>query len=125
MKILLLVSLYSTIIFATPEVELKKTSHNFLSSILKRDQKLYKESTSEKFFKSQKEQGFIKRVFSKSPKKITGLDFDMKFQKGLVDKDYYFVNIKEKNQKRYDDSWFIMKKIKGKFVIDGIHHFEN
>ena len=109
--------------------DLYATTKNFLTSIVRVDKILYKESVSKKFYKEQTTNGFIKKAFSKKKKKQSNpapIDFDFKFKKGAVDKDYFFVNIKEKNEKSFSDSWFIVKKnSKGSFVIDGIHHFED
>jgi pyocin large subunit-like protein len=124
MKFLLALLLCSSNALAIPSEEIRTLSHNFLSSIIRGDKKLYQDSTSKSFFKHQTEIGFIKKTFIQKTRSEKKIDFDMKIKKGKVEKDYYFVNIKEKIKPYYEDSWFIVKKIDGKFVIDGLHHFE-
>ncbi len=130
--ILLALLLSSTHCFAlkiekqTKEKLFDVTKH-FLTSVETGNKDLYQKSVSKKFYDQQHANGFVKKAFSKKKNKdSSSIDFDFKIKKGAVDKDFYFVNFKEKKDRSYSDTWLIIKKnLKGSFVIDGIHHFED
>jgi len=109
----------------TDTAEIKRLAKNFITAIHSRDKELYSQSVSSEFFTQQKKIGFIKKTFTGKVDLNKKIDFDFSLKKGAAEKNYYFMNIKEKAQKEFSDLWFIVKKVKGKpFIIHGVHHFE-
>lgn len=56
-------------------------------------------------------------------KKVTG-NFDLTYQQGNTKKDLYFVNIKNKTTKEYNDYWYLVRKKKGEYIIDDMQLLE-
>lgn len=114
--------------YGSEEELLKESTERYLLSIINKDIDVYKKSVSNKYLKEQEKAGFIKRVFTKKlSNEKKELAFDFKSVKASVTKDKYFINIKEKDKKEFDDEWFIMIKDKSssKWIIDGIQHMED
>lgn len=106
---------------------IKKMTEEYVLAIANGDQKSYNERISERYLKEQTKVGFVKRIFSKKKsKRKDKISFDFKAIKAAKTPHKYFINIKDKNVKDFDDEWFIVvKDKKSNWVIDGIHHMED
>jgi hypothetical protein len=125
MKVILMLALLTSVTFASKKDEVAKASKSFIQSIFNKDIVSYKANVSESYLKKQIENGFVKDTFQKKEKLKRIGEYDIEIKKGAVD-EIYFVNFKEKNQKTFGDNWFVLKlNKKNKFVVDGVHHFED
>lgn len=107
--------------------DLSKLAHNYLHAVLSADLESYKGLVTPKFFKEQTKSRFIKKAFrGKKNFSINDIKIDIKVKKAAKTKNKYFLNLKEKTKKEYDDDWFIvLKDIKSdQWKIDGLSHQE-
>ena len=78
-----------------------------------------KSLTSKEYFEIIKKNKFLKKTSIKDLKldDENNLIFDMTYKKGAMTKDLIFVNIKDSSKKEYGDHWYLVKKMKGKYLI--------
>jgi len=110
------------------EKELKDLAHEYILSILNKDEKKYKSLITKKYLDEQIKNNFLKETFSKKVEiKKKKVDFDFKFKKAAVTKNKYLINIKEKTDVNFDENWFIaIKEKKSKrYKIHSIQHMED
>jgi hypothetical protein len=110
------------------EGELKDLANKYVRSILSEDKALYKSVITKSYLDEQTKVNFLKEAFTKkTPLKKENVDFDFIYKKAAVTKDKYFINIKEKHKKDFDEDWFVVIKEKGssQYKIHSIQHMED
>ena len=110
------------------ELELRQLAKEYVLSIINKDETKYRSLVTKDFLSKQMKNNFVKENFSKkTSKQKKEIKFDFKFIKAAVTKDKYFINIKEKKDKDFDDNWFIVIKNKNlnKYMIHSIQHMED
>ena len=104
--------------------QIKALISNYLLALKNKDEKKLKQVVSKKYFGMLKAHKILKKTFEMQTKPKPGFtpQFDMKVEQGVISKDLFFVNIKDKKQDHYHDYWYHVRKISGKFVIDDEQH---
>lgn len=99
------------------KADFQKLMKSYLSALQQKDEKALSEIMSSKLLKKFKENGQLKQVFYAQKEKSVG-KFDVTYQKALVNKNLYMVNIKNPEDKEYGEYWYLVKEEKGKLILD-------
>lgn len=122
-----IIIIQTTTSFASDKSELKTLMINYLQALKSKDIKKIKKVVSPKYFKMLNSNKVLELTFNKKlkepNKKVTG-NFDLTYQQGNTKKDLYFVNIKNKTTKEYNDYWYLVRKKKGEYIIDDMQLLE-
>lgn len=105
------------------KIDFEKLMTSYLSALVQKDEDALSKVTSERFLKKFKESGQLKQVF-KAQKNSTVGKFDLTFKKAIVDKNLYLVNIKNPEEKDYNEYWYFVKESKGKLILDEMHNLK-
>jgi hypothetical protein len=101
----------------TKEARLKAVMSSYLVAMKNKNENELKKVVSTKYFNFMKKTKLLESSFKKQkPGKVK--DFDFTFRPLALEKNAYFVNIKNKEDKFYSDYWFVIKKVNEKFLID-------
>ena len=76
-----------------------------------------KKVVSKKYFQQLNKENGLDELFKMQKRDGKKVKFDLKFQKYHDKKNHYLVNIKDKSQKNYDHNWFVIQKVKNKYII--------
>lgn len=128
MRYILYISLCFTITVSTSAKEyankdFKNLMTRYLSALQQKDEKALSQITSKRFLKKFKKSGQLQQVFD--AQKNNKIDkFDLSYKKARNKKDLYMVNIKNPDDKEYDEYWYFIKSKNGKLVLDEMHNLK-
>ena len=115
--LLFLIPSISLALSTSKEKKLKATMNSYLHAMKNKNESELQKVVSTKYFKFMKKTKLLESSFKKQkPGKVE--DFDFTFKPFAIEKNAYFVNIKNKEDKFYSDYWFVIKKVNEKFLID-------
>ena len=120
-KLLFILMIFSTQTFSQ-EKELEKLMGTYLKSLNTLNYNELEKITSKTYFKKLKESYKVKNADQKTKEKYI---FDLKYKKASLEKDLYFVNIKDKKDKDFHEYWYLVKKIKNDFIITDMKMLED
>ncbi len=124
MKIMIsiLILLVSTNLFAQKK-EINELMNNYLKAFHQFDSKLFKEISSEKYYKQIAPTLKTKKLKHKG--EFIPYAFDLKFKPALITQNRFFVQIKDKKEKDFGEYYYIVEKQGAKYIImDYIHKEE-
>jgi hypothetical protein len=121
-KSLLVLLLFSTVTHASSDKEIKELMNTYLKSIHAKDVINLKKITTNSYLKKLKNSYLNSNI--KQTKKFKAYSFDIKINKANLDKNQYWVNIKDKTKKDYSDYWYIIEKNIHSFKISDMVHIE-
>ena len=119
---LLVILFFSTVTHASSEKEIKELMNTYLKNIHAKDAMKLKKITTNSFFKSLKNSYLNSKI--QQTKQFKPYSFDIKINKANLDKNQYWVNIKDKTKKDYSDYWYIIEKDIHSFKISDMVHIE-
>lgn len=120
----LIIAIISLNCFAISQEDSKDLFTRYLDSIRSKKEDLFRSIVTDKYYKDLKNKKMIQEMFEMNKKSKKKLNFDIKIKKAGLDKDTYFINIKDKSQKNYGHNWFKVIKVNNKYKIDGTEFFD-
>lgn len=110
--------LFSYSCFAGPEKkDFTQLMNNYFDYVLQEDEEKLQTILSQEYYQHLKKTKSLEPIYEKNRKNKPdpkNRKFDLTYQKASVDKDLYFVNIKDPKASDFDDQWYEVRVQKNK-----------
>lgn len=103
--------------------DFKTLMSNYLSALKNKDEKALSKVTTKRFLEKFKKDGQLERIFKAQDSTKIG-KFDITFKRAIVNKDLYMVNIKNPEDKSFDEDWYFVKADGEKLLLDEMHNLK-
>lgn len=115
---------FSISCFAIDQKESKELFKSYLESIRSSDKSKLEKVITKEYFNELSKKKLIEEMFKMNKKSNEKIDFDISIKKAALQKNLYYVNIKNKSDKHFGHNWFRVIRLKDKYKIDGTEFFD-